>query len=118
MLPCNSGVDFFDVLVSALSLVAVGQFDLAGMNFEAHVNSDLISKIHSHVAPPSPLSRPSTLLLHIIQTLRSLLHSFQGFSGVDRPLNATQALLTSRYVTLAFPVAYISIAHTAPKFHR
>jgi hypothetical protein len=106
------------VLVSALSLVAVGQFDLAGMNFEAHVNSDHIPRIHPHVAPPFSLSRPSTSLLHIIQILRSILHSFQGFSGVDRPPNATLALLTSRYVTLAFPVAYISIAHAAPSFHR
>lgn len=114
-LPCNLGVK---LVVSALSLVAVGQFDLAGMNFEAHVNSDLISKFHPHLAPPFPLSPPFTSLLHIIQLLRSLLHSHQVFSGVDRPPNATQALLTSRYVTLAFPVAYISIAHTAASFYR
>lgn len=53
--PCNLGVKFICTSVSALSLVAVGQFDLAGMNFEAHVNSDLISKFHPHVAPPFPL---------------------------------------------------------------
>jgi hypothetical protein len=53
-------------LVSALSLVADGQFDLAGMNFEAHVNSDLISKFHSPVAPPFSPSRLSISLIHII----------------------------------------------------